>query len=494
VIRTIYGKLSAIMLALLLLMGLMFMLLTVFSTRLYFQETSQRLNTSLAKHFVSTRNFLVDGRIDEEKLDDIFYELMDVNPNLDIYLLDNFGHILSSSLREGEIKRDHINMVPVYRFLSGKGRHPILGDNPATTASREVFSACPIPISGPSEGYLYIILKGGPDRSLLSSITGSKVLTMTTYVAVVGLMLIFLASFYIFYRLTRRLRILTSRVESFGESGYLPETPVPEFRTDDDMDEIDILASVINRMARTISRQMEELTRADSMRRELVTNVSHDLRTPLTSLQGYLETLAFKKDLSPAEHEEYLRTALKHSDRLRKLVTDLFELSNLEAGQTEIQPELFSFTELAQDVLQKYQLPASEKEIELTTDFTHDMPFVLGDIGYIERIMENLILNAIIYTLPGGKVTVSIHKEKDALRLSITDTGHGISEEDLPHIFDRYFRAMPDHPAADGTGLGLAISRRIAELHGRTIDVQSTLGEGSTFSFSLPVAPPDTPA
>jgi signal transduction histidine kinase len=122
------------------------------------------------------------------------------------------------------------------------------------------------------------------------------------------------------------------------------------------------------------------------------------------------------------------------------------------------------------------------------------MPFVLGDIGYIERIMENLILNAILYTPPGGKVTVSIHEEEDALRLNVTDTGHGISEDDLPHIFDRYFRAMPDHPAADGTGLGLAISRRIAELHGRTIDVQSTLGEGSTFSFSLPVAPPDTPA
>ncbi len=89
---------------------------------------------------------------------------------------------------------------------------------------------------------------------------------------------------------------------------------------------------------------------------------------------------------------------------------------------------------------------------------------------------------------------MSIHKEKDALRLSITDTGHGISEEDLPHIFDRYFRAMPDHPAADGTGLGLAISRRIAELHGRTIEVQSSLGVGSTFSFSLPVPPPETSA
>jgi signal transduction histidine kinase len=317
---------------------------------------------------------------------------------------------------------------------------------------------------------------------------------VSTYIAVTGMLLIFLSAIFIFNHLTRRLRLLSGRMESFGRRGIMPKEPLPQPALEANGDEIDRLTSVFYQMTQTISNQMEKLTRADAMRRELVTNVSHDLRTPLTSLQGYLETLIYKKDLSPSEQDEYLRTALKHSDRLRKLVSDLFELSNLEAGQTDIHPEPFSFTELTLDVLQKYRLPAKEKEIELNTHFTPDMPFILGDIGYIERIMENLILNSILYTPPGGKVTVSIKEEAGTLRWTVTDTGYGISEEDLPHIFDRYFRGMPDHSAPDGTGLGLAISRRIAELHGSTIYVQSTQGEGSTFSFSLPVTPPGTTA
>ena len=282
----------------------------------------------------------------------------------------------------------------------------------------EVFSACPIPITGLSEGFLYIVLPGESQRSLLAALTGSHVLSMSTYIAATGMLLIFLAAIFIFHHLTRRLRVLSRKVESFGQSGVIPDELVPETGVVMDGDEIDRLASVFYQMTRTISGQMEKLTRADAMRRELVTNVSHDLRTPLTSLQGYLETLIFKKDISPAERDEYLRTALTQSDRLRKLVTDLFELSNLEAGQAEIQPELFSFSELAQDILQKYQIPASEKDIELITELKPDMPFVLGDIGYIERVMENLILNAILYTPPGGKVTVSILEEEDALNAS----------------------------------------------------------------------------
>ena len=496
-IRTIHGKLTAIMLAFLLLMGLLFMTLTVFSSRLYFQETSQRLNTSIAKRLVSTRTFFVDGKVDQARLAGIFYELMDVNPNMDVYLVDNSGLILSSSVATDRIVRNRIDMAPVDRFLSGEGNYPILGDNPVSEGMMEVFSACPIPITGVSEGYLYIVLPGESQRSLLAALTGSHVLSMSTYITVAGMVLIFLSALFIFHHLTRRLRVLSNRVESFGHSGVLPAELASEPGTwekgNENGDEIDRLASVFYQMTRTISGQMEELTQADAMRRELVTNVSHDLRTPLTSLQGYLETLIYKKDLAPSEQDEYLKTALKQSDRLRKLVSDLFELSNLEAGQTEIQPEPFSLTELSQDVLQKYQLPASEKSIDLVTDFNPEIPFVLGDIGYIERVMENLIQNAILYTHAGGQVTVSLDEKPGCVNISVTDNGYGISEGDLPHIFDRYFRATSDHQGSGGTGLGLAISRRIVELHCRTIEVQSQEGAGSTFSFSLPIAAPDTP-
>jgi two-component system OmpR family sensor kinase len=251
-------------------------------------------------------------------------------------------------------------------------------------------------------------------------------------------------------------------------------------------DEVHRLASTFEEMADRMVLQVQKLKEVDLLRRELVANVSHDLRTPLASLQGYLDTLLLKEGvLTREEQRRFLEIASKHSMRLGRLVAELFELAKLDAQVTPLRLEPFSIAELVQDVVQKYQLRAQQGGIALTaaTD-PEQLPLVSGDIALIERVLENLIDNAIRHTPAGGAITIALTPEGERVRVQVSDTGVGISEEHLPHIFDRFYRA--EQPVrGDGAGLGLAIAKRILELHGTLLEAESRVDEGTTFVFSV---------
>lgn len=487
-LRTIYGRLSAIMLGLFYAVGFLFIMGTLFSNHLYFEEATQRINRNVAKQFVSKQHLLVNGQVNRVALDRLSGDLTAINPTADIYLLDLNGYILYSSVNDSMLRADHVSMEPIYRFSSAKARFPILGDNPREPSRKGIFSSCPIPVSGDPEGYLYITLFGeGEFETITGMLKGSYIVNIFIFAAVASLLLVSAVGLLLFNLLTRRLRGLSQEVENFRGAGFSapPSEKVEVSKVKGD--EIDLLQSAFRQMAVRISEQVRELKESDSLRRELLTNVSHDLRTPLTSMQGYLETLAMKKDLTDDEKQDYLDRAIRQSDRLRRLIADLFELAKLDAREVKAHPEQFSLGELALDVLQKFQLLAERKDVTLRSDLDPHLPFVSADIGLMERALENLITNAIQYTPEGGVVTLSVIKQGDRLTLTVSDTGHGIRDEDLPHIFDRYYRADPENgDATDGTGLGLAITKRIVELHGSSITVESNLAEGSSFSFTLP--------
>jgi signal transduction histidine kinase len=242
-------------------------------------------------------------------------------------------------------------------------------------------------------------------------------------------------------------------------------------------------------MSRRIEHQMAEIERMARTRRELVANVSHDLRTPIASLRGYLETLALKREtLSGEEREEYLQIALRQSERLGELVDELFELTKLDAREIEPRPETLQFAELVQDNVQRFQLRAEEQGVRLGADFDPDLPAVLVDVALMERALENLIENAIRFTPSGGTVTVELEERSDRLRVRVVDTGSGIDEEDLPRILDRSYRSR-SVASSKGAGLGLAITRRILELHGSELEIRSAPGRGTTVSFLLETVP-----
>ena len=244
------------------------------------------------------------------------------------------------------------------------------------------------------------------------------------------------------------------------------------------------------RLKAEVQRLQCELEAANpALRRELIGNVAHDLRTPLVSLHGHLEALALRGDALPAgQRARYLAIALRQSEGLARLIDDLFALAKLDFKDVVLQREPFALDELVDGVLQKFQLQAKACGVRLHLRAARGLPFVDADLCLIERVLDNVIGNAIKHTPAGGRVHAGLRVADGHVQVRISDTGGGIAAADLPFVFDRFYRGRNEARHASGAGLGLAITRRIVELHGGRIDVASSQGEGTHFTFALPLA------
>jgi signal transduction histidine kinase len=221
------------------------------------------------------------------------------------------------------------------------------------------------------------------------------------------------------------------------------------------------------------------------LRRDLVANVSHDLRTPLVSMRGYLEMLASKGDsLTREVRDEYLGIAVRQSEHLTTLVNELFELAKLDFRGMSLAREPFQLAELAADVVAKFKLAADDRQVDLSIESPGSLPFVDADLSLIERVLENLIFNALKHTPAGGRVGVVLAAQGDRVLTQVVDTGCGIAPADLPFIFDRFYRGDGAQRRGHGAGLGLAIAKRIVDLHGERLEVASDAG-GTRFTFAL---------
>jgi signal transduction histidine kinase len=217
----------------------------------------------------------------------------------------------------------------------------------------------------------------------------------------------------------------------------------------------------------------------------------HDLRSPLTSIRGHLETVLLKgRRLSDGEARSLVETSLKNVLSFQRLVEELFELAKLESKQVEPARERFQLGELAQDVVLKLKARAEAAGISLSLDQPQELPPIVADIGMVERLLTNLIENALSHTPEGGRIGLAIQSQDGIMRITVSDSGSGIAAADLPRIFERFYRA--DKSRGRGTsrsGLGLAIAREIVELHGGTIDAESPPAGGAVFRIELPLGP-----
>jgi signal transduction histidine kinase len=492
-LKSLYSRLALVLFGLFFLIGVSFVAISFFSTEKYQQEVNQKLNRELAKLIVAEKIMLQNNRINQEALKEIFHMLMVINPSIEIYLLDPEGNILAFSAEPGKVIRTSVDLEPIQTLIDGHPSLPLLGDDPRDEEGMKVFTAAPIAPDGKLEGYLYVILGGETYDSIIQKIQGSYILRLSIRVITISLLVALFAGLLIFAFLTRRLKRLTAAMDEY-QSGTTPKIiDLPKGPAEHSTDEIDRLGATFRQMTKRINLQMEKLERSDIMRRELVANVSHDLRTPLATLRGYMETLLIKDEsLSSEERRNYLKIAISHCERLSTLITDLFELAKLDAQDTVVHLEPFSISELVQDVVQKFELTAREKNITIDTNIGEKLPFAYADIALIERALENLLENAVRHTPEEGAVSIVMHHENKHISVQISDTGHGIPEDELPRIFDRFYQLDRSRKGKAGhSGLGLAITKRILELHNSSIQVKSVLNAGTTFTFVLPVSTPD---
>ena len=252
-------------------------------------------------------------------------------------------------------------------------------------------------------------------------------------------------------------------------------------------DEIATLRAAFAQMTQRIAQQWRELTSQDQQRRELVANISHDLRTPLTSLHGYLETLRLKADtLSDADRQRYLDVALGQSRKVGRLAQELFELARLEYGVVKPDKEVFSLADLVQDVFQKFELAAEARQQTLVPDIAPGLPAIAADVGMIERVLTNLLDNAIRHTPAGGRIEVTLRRGERGVDVRVSDSGPGIPAALHEQLFARPSFQSGMRGAAGG--LGLVIVQRILQLHGSDIRLEPHTAQGAAFSFCLGAA------
>ena len=492
-IRTLYGKLSVALVAIVLAIAALYAVLTLFATRHHLQVTEQRLNRNLARDLVADRNLVEEGRINESALKEMFHDYMTINPSIEIYLIDLKGSILSFSADPGVVKRKRVSLEPVRAFLSGDDAYPLLGDDPRSHDGQKAFSVTPVPSDEDPEGYLYVVLLGERVDSIAALLHTSFIARYSGLALIVSVVVGSLAGLVVLRAMTRRLRRLTNHIDRFRAGGFRTFEP---FATGgpDTGDEIAQLGHAYDEMAARIGEQLDALEKTDALRREMVAHVSHDLRTPLATLHGYIETLKLKDgELEPAERERYLAVALDQSERLRRLVGDLFELAKLDAHEQAPVCEPVSLAELASDIAQKFQLEAQRNGSTIDIDAGEGVPMVNADIALVERVLENLIDNALSHSPEGGAIRIPIAANGESVRVTVSDSGPGIAPEHLPRVFDRFYQAGNAHRGTAHAGLGLAIAKRIVELHGARLEVESTLGHGTAFSFQLPASTPARP-
>lgn len=459
--------------------------LQVRSNDMHEKEVIQDLSRGLAAHIARNAVLMDADGLKPEALRQLFGQLMVVNPSVEVYLLDGQGHVVGHDAPAGRLQREQVDLQPVRRLLAG-GALPILGDDPRSATGRKVFSAAPLR----SGGYIYVVLLGETHDELAARVSASSVLRTTLWsmalVAALGLV----AGLVAFGLITRPLRRLTEAMRRFNADADPETAPAAQpgllrASAAGSRDEIAALEAAFAQMAGRIAEQWRALTKQDQERRELVANISHDLRTPLTSLQGYLETLSLKADtLGDAERRRYLAIALAQSVKVGRLAQSLFELARLEHGIVQPALEAFSLADLLQDVFQKFELPAEARQVQLRAGIPPRLPAVTADLGMIERVLTNLLDNAIRHTPAHGAVDVDLAVGDGRVSVTVSDTGPGIAPALRERLFQRAFSAG----AHRGGGLGLLIVQRMLQLHHSQIRLLEREGAGAVFRFELPVA------
>jgi signal transduction histidine kinase len=363
----------------------------------------------------------------------------------------------------------------------------IVADSSARLVGQRVGPNWPRPVvlvdaAGWTVGAAYINptgppLAGAPERTFLASVNRSLGLAV-----IAGIVVAVVTTLLLSRHILAPVEALTAAARRM-ERGDLSQRVEVQSN-----DEIGQLAHAFNAMA-------DGLARTEQLRRQMVGDVAHELRTPLSNLRGYLEAL---RD-GVLEPEPQLMASLhEEAMLLTRLVDDLQELALADAGQLRLARQRAELADIVRQATGGFEHEAAGKGVTLRTELAPDLPPVHVDAQRIGQVLRNLIENALVHTPAGGEVSVSARRAGAEVEVSVRDTGCGIAPEHLPYVFERFYRADPSRTRrTGGAGLGLTIVKKLVEAHGGTVRAESELGKGSTFTFTVPVAdgaPPSTPA
>ncbi len=481
-------------------LGVVLMVLVAFQ-RFEHESSYYRANAFLGRVVQAHGGELFDlHQRQPEEFVEFLRNLVLYEPDSQLYLLDAMGTVLASSGRAKLAPGFKVALAPVQQAAGSEPMPYVMGDDPehmnadAVIAARALRRAVIRNDEGVA-GYLYLVcqkpaLPEGRIEALRSSFT---LPLLGLIVALVALTTALAA--WIIGVVTRPLRRLSQAVAAVAREGLDAGAPGtlpgawPEAEADDEFGQ---LSQGFRGMLDALRRQWEALRRLDHFRREGVSNLSHDLRSPLTATATCLETLdaRFAGDSARSEDRQLLAVALRNTRNAARLVQSLGDLAQLDEPQFALKRERLDVGELLGDIALRFEPRATAQGVTLVLGQPGDEPTVAAlDIELFERAIANLVDNALKFCAAGGRITLGATRDADTVQVSVADTGTGIAEAELPHLFDRFYQARQSVAPATGEGgkgLGLAIVKRIAELHGGSVVVQSRPGQGTTVRLSLP--------
>lgn len=449
-------------------------------------ESEQQAMLSTAPEMAELIAPLVDNEPpDFSRLNELMRAFTKANPKLQILLLNKQGKIIASfAIESFELMRDSIPIEPVERIITQRdiSTLPIYGADPEHATRQTIFSAARLTI-GDEPGYLYVNLRATRFQNLF--IMSAENFGVKTIGLLVAGSILFIALFgFSFLRyLNFRLSEVLSVVRQFGRNDFSRRAPVSS------NDEIAHLADEVNLMADRIEQAVGELKDRDFLRRQLIANVSHDLRGPVANIRGILELLdVMPETQAHSRYPEFHNSLVSSTASLQQLLNGLFELAKFEAHERAPERLSFDIAELLEDAIIGSRGVAESLAVQLILQLPEEGARVIGDPEMLRRALQNLIENAIYYSRENSKVTVSLERTATTATVSITDQGVGIASEELERIMARFEQGSSSAASRRmSSGLGLSIAQQILKSHESTIEVESIEEKGSTFRFSLPL-------
>ncbi|QFI40204.1 HAMP domain-containing histidine kinase [Moritella marina ATCC 15381] len=445
-------------------------------------RVEQTLHKNLAQQIIHYSDDLQQGDISRSALKPAFHSLMLLGPRYEIYITDNRGQLLVYAAEPSKIKRNNINTAPLERFIKGAD-YPIYADNPRSPDQQKLFSSAPIFKNSQQIGYVFVILGGDKYDSIVKNLAFDSDMYKILAALIIFFALAFALLVFIFARLVRPISQLDKDMANFVNSDFSTvSNSIPDQYA---ANEIINLHNNFGSLESKINKQLTQIKSTEQLRREMLSHISHDLKTPLASLKGYLETWLLQ--YPDAAGTDFIQVAQKNANQLQRLVEQIIELAQLDSNTVSLYQEPVAVAELAQDVLSKFQLQAQQKNITLSVEPKDPSLQAIADIAKLERVLTNLVDNALRHCQSGDSIKIQLKPKDNQLIISIADSGVGIPKEDVDHIFDAHFRAKNTVNGQQGnSGLGLAIVAKLLSLHHAHISVSSVLSQGTTFSFSLP--------
>ena len=477
---SIFTGITFLVFALVFTLGIVFIIITYVSATNYYQATTQRLNKDVAAHIAKFTSPFGKKGLDKKIADSVFYDAMVLSPSIEVYFLDTTGNVIYYQAPDSAIRLRKLPLQNIKDHIRSQGLDYIKGPDPKNPDRQQVFSAAEVNNGLEKMGYIYVILGSNEYRKVSNSLFENHAVLLSLKVFGIVIFLSLLISLLYLNRIRKNFKKITSVLEQFSEGDYKARLKMNNFN------EFSSIADGFNSMADMLVLNIEKLERSAKERKDFIANISHDLRTPLTIAKGYLETLNDElnnEEADKVKREEFVGVAYKKIQQLDSMVGQLFELSRMESSEFKPVKEPFVISDILEESVNAARKSALKKNIGITCTGCQDSYWINADIGMMERVIQNLIDNAVKYTQPSGVIHVGLIKNRNEVEVIVENSVSSPSNALFEWINStKTTRTVNGKPH---TGLGIAIVIKILQLHGYLYKAEFYEKGKTRFSFAM---------